>query len=172
MKLDDLDQAILRVLSEDARATYSEISKDVGVSISTVSNRVAAMRDSGSLHLRVWLDPNRSGIGIATTLLLRVRPDALTQVTEALVAHDATGYVATLAGDHDLMVDAFCRDVTHLDHMLHNEIKAIDGVVSINSYLVTDIKYESNTNIAGLLEHATEPPTNGSPDPLRRNRSR
>ena len=160
------------MLSEDARATYSEIAGDVGVSVSTVSNRVAAMRDSGSLHLRVWLDPNRAGIGIATTFLLRVRPDALEQVTEALAAHDATGYIAAIAGDHDLMVDAFCRDVPHLDHVLHNEIKAIDGVVSVNSYLVTDIKYESNINISGLLDGAIEPSLSESSGPVRRNRSR
>ena len=160
------------MLSEDARATYSDIARDVGVSISTVSNRIATMRDSGSLHLRVWLDPNRAGIGIATTFLLRVRPDALKQVTEALIAHDATGYIAAIAGDHDLMVDAFCRDVPHLDHVLHNEIKAIDGVVSVNSYLVTDIKYESNLNISGLLDDSIEPSMSGSSGPVRRNRSR
>lgn len=151
MKLDDLDQSILRVLSNDARATYSEISKAVGVSISTVRNRITAMRDSGSLHLRVWLDPRRAGIGLAATFLLRVQPGKLSQVTDELVALGATGYIATLAGDHDLMVDAFCRDVAHLEHVLHSEIQAIDGVLSVTSYLVTDIKYESDINLTDLL---------------------
>ena len=172
LKLDDLDQAILRVLSRDARATYSEISKDVGVSISTVRNRITAMRDSGSLHLRVWLDPSRAGIGLAATFLLRIRPDALAQVTEALVALDATGYIATLAGDHDLMVDAFCRDVAHLEHVLHKEIQAIDGVMSVTSYLITDIKYESNINITGLLNSAAGTSAGDMPEPPKRNRSR
>ena len=156
MQLDELDQAILKVLSNDARATYSEISKAVGVSVGTARNRITAMRDSGALHLRVWLDPNRAGIGLAATFLLRVRPNALDQVTEELVALDATGYIATLAGDHDIMVDAFCRDVAHLDQVLHEEIQAIDGVMSVTSYLVTDIKYESNINITGLLNGKRE----------------
>lgn len=151
MKLDDLDKAILKVLSGDARATYSEISKAVGVSISTVRNRITAMRDSGALHLRVWLDPHRAEIGLQATFLLRVQPDRLEQVAEALVALDATGYIATLAGDHDLLVDAFCRDVSHLEHVLHHEIQAIKGVLSVTSYLITDIKYDSNINITGLL---------------------
>ncbi len=151
MKLDDLDKAILRVLSGDARATYSEISKAVGVSVSTARNRITAMRDSGSLHLRVWLDPRRAEVGLQATFLLRVQPDRLAQVTEALVALDATGYIATIAGDHDLLVDAFCRDVSHLEHVLHHEIQAIAGVLSVTSYLITDIKYDSNINITGLL---------------------
>ena len=50
MQLDELDHAILQVLSEDARATYSEISKLVGVSVGTVRNRIVAMRESGSYY--------------------------------------------------------------------------------------------------------------------------
>ena len=171
LKLDDLDQAILKVLSGDARATYSEISKAVGVSITTVRNRITAMRDSGSLHLRVWLDPHRAGIGLAATFLLRVRPNRLEQVTQALIALDATGYIATLAGDHDLLVDAFCRDVSHLEHVLHKQIQAIDGVRSVTSYLVTDIKYDSDINIAGLLNGA-DAATGDESGQVKRNRSR
>ena len=151
MQLDDLDRAILRVLSNDARSTYSEISRAVGVSVSTARNRITAMRESGALHLRVWLDPSRVGIGLTATFLLRVKPDAIQQVTEELAALDATGYIAPLAGDHDIMVDAFCRDVAHLDQVLHKEIQAINGVVSVTSYLVTEINYESSNNISGLL---------------------
>lgn len=169
MKLDELDQAILRVLSGDARATYSEISKAVGVSVSTVRNRITAMRDSGSLHLRVWLDPGRAGIGLAATFLLRVRPGRLAQVTEEIQALGATGYIATLAGDHDLMVDAFCRDVSHLEHVLHKQIQAIDGVLSVTSYLVTDIKYESNINITELLNGPVAASADEGLGPARRN---
>lgn len=172
MQLDELDHAILQVLSEDARATYSEISKLVGVSVGTVRNRIVAMRESGSLHLRVWLDPYRAGIGLAATLLLRVQPDKLGAVTEELVALDATGYVATVAGDHDLMVDAFCKDVPHLDHLLHREIQAIDGVLSVTTYLVTDIKYDSNINMAGLLSDSGPVATGDELAERRRNRSR
>ena len=165
LQLDELDHAIIKVLSRDARATYSEISKDVDVSISTVRNRINAMRKSGALHLRVWLDLGRAGIGLAATFLLRVQPNMLAQVTEALIDLDSTGYIATLAGDSDLMVDAFCRDVAHLEHVLHNEIQAIDGVMSVTTYVVTDIKYESNINITALLNGAgEEQPRPGRPN--------
>ena len=127
------------------------------------------MRDSGSLHLRVWLDPHRAGIGLQATFLLRVQPDRLAQVTEALVALDATGYIATLAGDHDLLVDAFCRDVSHLEHVLHQEIQAIEGVLSVTSYLITDIKYDSNINITGLLNGPGVTAVDNASVPAKRN---
>ncbi len=151
MQLDRTDQAIVRCLVEDARATYSEISKEIGVSVGTVRNRLSQLRESGTLHLNVWLDPNRAGRGVNATFLLHVESGRVSEVADALIPLDATGYIALVAGGHDLIVDVFCRDVSHLNDVLQNEIHAIDGVVSVTSYLVTEIKYESSSNIGGLL---------------------
>ena len=151
MELDDLDLEIVRILSADGRASYSEMSKTLGVSVGTVRNRVNHMRSTGMLYFNVWLDPHRSGIGVIATLLLKVRAGRLPAVASALIDFDETGYVATLAGEHDLIVDAFCRDVAHLSRLVHDEIQTIEGVIEVRSYVVTDIKYESSLNIRGVI---------------------
>ncbi|MGH1491814.1 MAG: Lrp/AsnC family transcriptional regulator [Acidimicrobiales bacterium] len=156
LQLDATDQAIVRCLSSDARATYSEISKEIGVSVGTVRNRLTHLRESGALFLNVWLDPNRAGLGINATFLLRVEAGKVSDVAEALIPMEVTGYIAVVAGDHDLIVDVFCRDVPHLNRVLQDEVQAIDGVLSVTSYLVTEIKYESSLNIGGLLDNSTE----------------
>lgn len=155
MQLDRIDREIVRQLSKDGRASYSHISKIVGVSIGTVRNRITAMRDSGALHLNVWLDPYRVGLGITATFLIRVEAGAIDEVAAAISDLDSTGYVAVVAGDHDLMVDAFCRDVPHLNEVLHNEVQKIPGVLSVTSYLVTDIRFESSINLSSLMEDDT-----------------
>lgn len=156
LQLDATDQAIVRFLSTDGRATYSEISKSVGVSIGTVRNRITQMRETGALHLNVWLDPYKVGLGIAATFLIRVEPGKLDEVIESLKPLDSTGYIAAVAGDHDLVVDAFYRDVPHLNEVLRNDIESVEGIVSVTSYLVTEIKYDSTVNIAGLLDETQE----------------
>lgn len=156
MKLDHTDWEIIRLLGEDGRMSYSDISKTIGVSVGTVRNRITALRDSGALHLNVWVDPYRVGLGIAATLLLRVEAGTLDDVVAEITELDSTGYVAVIAGDHDLMVDVFCRDVPHLDDVLRNEVDAIDGVQAVTSYLVTQIRDDSRTNLAGLLGGADE----------------
>lgn len=156
LQLDHIDREIVRMLSEDGRATYSHMSKAVGVSVGTVRNRVTALRDSGVLHLNVWLDPYRVGLGIAATFLIRVEAGLLDEVTAAITDLESTGYVAVVAGDHDLMVDAFFRDVPHLNEVLQHDVRSIAGVISVTSYLVTDIKYESTLNAVALLEGAAD----------------
>lgn len=154
--LDKVDKAIVRLLSEDGRATYSDIAKEVGVSVGTVRNRVMVMRETGVLHLNVWLDPYRVGLGVSATFMIRVRPGSIKSVSEALTALDETGYIAVLAGDYDLTVDAFCRDVPHLNAVLREGIETIDGVVAVSTFLVTDVVYDSSLNIAALLQDNDE----------------
>ena len=152
MKLDQLDRQIVRLLSADGRATYSEISKEVGVSIGTVRNRISALRKSGALHLNVWLDPSKIGLGINTTFLFKVEAGRLEHVVEAMTKIGSVGYVAVIAGDHDLMADVFCRDVSHLNVVMRDEIRSIEGIASITSYLVTEVRYDSNSNLVDLLD--------------------
>lgn len=157
LELDDLDLDIVRILSDDGRASYSEMSKALGVSVGTVRNRVNQMRDTGMLYFNVWLDPHRSGIGVIATLLLRVQAGCISDVTSTLIDLVETGYVATLAGGHDLLTDVFCRDAFHLSRLVHDEIQTIEGVIEVRCYLVTDIKYESSLNIRGVINKSGEP---------------
>ena len=152
MKLDQVDRQIVRLLGADGRATYSEISKEVGVSIGTVRNRISALRTSGALHLNVWLDPSKIGLGINTTFLFKVEAGRLEDVVEAMTKIGSVGYVAVIAGDHDLMADVFCRDVSHLNVVMRDEIRSIGGIASITSYLVTEVRYDSNSNLVDLLD--------------------
>ena len=157
MQLDDLDLAIVRILSDDGRTSYSAMSKALGVSVGTVRNRVNLMRDTGTLYFNVWLDPHRSGIGVHATLLLKVQAGRIPEVTQTLIDLDETGYVATLAGEHDVLADAFCRDIAHFRRLVHDEIQTITGVIEVRSLVVTDIKYESSLNIRGVINKSGEP---------------
>ena len=156
MQLDDLDLEIVRILSEDGRTSYSAMSKALGVSVGTVRNRVNLMRDTGTLYFNIWLDPQRSGIGVHATLLMKVQAGRIPAVTQAMIDLDETGYVATMAGEYDLLVDTFCRNVAHLGRLIHDEIQTLEGVIEVRSLVVTDIKYESSLNIQGVINKSDE----------------
>lgn len=140
VNLDDVDLEIVRILKEDGRSSYSDISKNVGVSAGTVRNRINQMRSSGLLSFDVWLDPHLSGLDVQATLLLKVRPGQLVEVAEALASLEETGYVATLAGSYDAVADAFCRDIRHLRELIHDKVQKIDGVMDVSTNLVTENK--------------------------------
>ncbi len=151
VELDDVDLQIVRILHEDGRSSYNDISKIIGVSAGTVRNRIGRMRASGMLFFDVWLDPYRSGLGVHATLLMKVQPRQLTETADALADLDETAYVATLAGAYDIVADVFCRDVLDLRRLIHEKIQQIDGVLDVSTNLVTEHKHQTKLNVQGAL---------------------
>jgi Lrp/AsnC family transcriptional regulator, leucine-responsive regulatory protein len=71
--LDERDQAILTALQEDARATYADIGARVGLSASSVHDRVRKLEAAGVIAgFRAVLDP--SAVGLMVTALIAVTP--------------------------------------------------------------------------------------------------
>jgi Lrp/AsnC family leucine-responsive transcriptional regulator len=71
--LDERDQAILTALQEDARATYADIGARVGLSASSVHDRVRKLEAAGVIAgYRAVLDP--PAVGLMVTALIAVTP--------------------------------------------------------------------------------------------------
>jgi Lrp/AsnC family transcriptional regulator, leucine-responsive regulatory protein len=71
--VDPKDRAIVEVLQEDARATYAQIGAAVGLSASTVHDRVRKLERRGIIRgYRAELDPR--AVGLDVTALVSVMP--------------------------------------------------------------------------------------------------
>ena len=139
MKLDDVDRGIIATLQADGRRPFSRIAGDLGVSESVVRYRVARLEEHGLLQIVGIADPLRIGFDRMALLGVRVRPGALEQVCEAMTALPETSYVAQTAGSFDLFVEVICRDTGHFASLLKERVHLIDGVVSVESFLVLEI---------------------------------
>jgi Lrp/AsnC family leucine-responsive transcriptional regulator len=71
--LDDRDLAIIACLQDDARATYAEVAARVGLSASSVHERVRKLEAAGTIRgYRAIVDPE--AIGLMVTALIAVTP--------------------------------------------------------------------------------------------------
>ena len=71
--LDDRDLAIIACLQEDARATYADVAARVGLSASSVHERVRKLEAAGTIRgYRAVVDPE--AIGLMVTALIAVTP--------------------------------------------------------------------------------------------------
>ncbi len=73
-ELDDIDRNILRILQEDARKSYREIQNDLGISIGTIHNRIAKLKEKGVIS-GYTLKLNNAELGYKLTFLIRVQID-------------------------------------------------------------------------------------------------
>jgi Lrp/AsnC family leucine-responsive transcriptional regulator len=71
--VDDRDLLILAAMQEDARATYADIARRVGLSASSVHQRVRKLEESGVIRgYRAMVDPQ--ALGLFVTALISVMP--------------------------------------------------------------------------------------------------
>ncbi len=139
LKLDRVDQQIIAILQADGRRPFSQIARDIEVSESVVRYRVARLEEHGLLQIVGIADPLRIGFDRMALLGVRVRPGSLPGVCAAVTALPETSYVAETAGSFDVLVEVICRDTAHFAELLKDRIHQIDGVVSVESFLVLGI---------------------------------
>jgi Lrp/AsnC family leucine-responsive transcriptional regulator len=118
--LDERDRAILKVLQEDARATFSEIGERAGLASSTVHERVRKLEQAGVVRgYRAHLDPE--ALGLFVTALVSVMPldprqpdDLPERVVELPEVEDCH----SVAGDENYILKVRTRTTAELEEFL------------------------------------------------------
>lgn len=153
--LDRIDLAILAQLAKNGRKSYTDIAAELGVSTSTVRNRVTRMVEQGTLTFFANTNPNHVGLNAFATIHIRVSPSRLIeQVVAQLSTLPEVGFLATVAGDYDLHVDVMCLDNDHLTELLQERIHLIDGVVETKTTMVLRVHKNSHPDLSLLVELA------------------
>jgi Lrp/AsnC family leucine-responsive transcriptional regulator len=129
--LDRVDCSIIVVLQEDGRKSFAEIGKRVGLSATSVGERVRRLEQSGVIGgYYASIVPAAVGYPVAAFILARPNgPDArfvkvASERPELLACHRVTGEFSFLA-------QAVVRDVKHLEELLNYLEPAAAHIVTL-----------------------------------------
>jgi len=122
--LDHLDWELLRALQADARLSYNELARRVGLSSPAVAARVRRLEGVGVIAgYRVEIDPAK--VGLPVTALIQIRCDhgrcflhtfRAADYPEVLEAHE-------LGGERCVVLKVVARSVAHLDEVVNRVSK-------------------------------------------------
>lgn len=125
--LDAIDRRILAQLMEDGRRSNAVIAKDVGLSESSVRQRVARMQRDNVMRIAALTNLQRLGLWTASAGLI-VSGGAVQTVAEELAAIPQVNFVALCTGTCDLSIGLVCHSRDELFDVLVNRIRSIDHV--------------------------------------------
>ena len=164
--LDKLDNAILEVIKDHARMSYSDIGDRVGLSRVAVKNRMEAMEKAGVIKgYQTIIDETKTPEGLSFVLDVEVIPAEYEEVVEALAKDKFLRQIYSTTGECRMHCVGFAPNhrtlevhVNHLFmktkgirkmswHLLLSTIKDVDGGVEYvryqeNEYLETGAKEE------------------------------
>ena len=132
--LDDTDRRIIDHLQEEGRRPFTEIAREVGISESSVRQRVAALTESGVIQIVAATSPIALGM-IQAFVHVRIAGPELAGAAKAIAAIAEVDYVAVCTGPTDLLVGAVCRDNQHLLEVA-DAIRRVEGVVETDTAVI------------------------------------
>ncbi len=118
--LDERDLEIIAALQEDARATYADVGRRVGLSPSSVHDRVRKLEGAGVIRgYRAVVDPE--AIGLYVTALVAVTPLDPTQpddLPERVEEFREVEDCYSVAGESNYVLKVRTRTTGHLEELI------------------------------------------------------
>jgi Lrp/AsnC family transcriptional regulator for asnA, asnC and gidA len=132
-ELDGPDKAIVELLQEDGRMSYTRIASVVGLSEAAVRSRVQRLVDGNVVQIVGVTDPLRLGFRRQAMVGVKTEGD-IEAVADTLAALPEVDYVVFVSGSYDLLFEIVCEDDEHLLSILNDKIRSIPGVRTTDTY--------------------------------------
>jgi Lrp/AsnC family transcriptional regulator for asnA, asnC and gidA len=136
-RIDALDRRIIEALQANGRESFRRIATSAGVSEATVRARYARLCEDNVVQVTAVTNP--LALGFEAMAMVGIRTSGSPEpLADAIAKWDEAGYVVISAGRFDLLVELICADRRHLLE-LSNRLRALDGVVSTETFLYLDL---------------------------------
>ncbi len=132
--VDEIDMKILEILKENARTTYVDIGKAIGLSEGTVRNRIQAITDSGVIK-RFTIEVSL-GVGVRALIMISVDPQKPTlEISDKVLKLPGVEKIYEVTGEYDVVTVVSSSSIEGLNQTIE-EIRVIDGIVKTNTVIV------------------------------------
>ena len=132
--LDDIDRRLITELQRDGRASFADLAPLIGLSAAATRQRVQRLTSSGVVQVVGVTDPLALGYPVMAALGIGVSGD-VRAIADAIADIDGVIYVVLTSGSFDLLVEVLAEDSATLLRMINDEVRAISGVRSVESFI-------------------------------------
>lgn len=145
--MDAIDTSILAILKGNGRASASEISKKVRLSVPAVAERIRKLEQNGIIkQYTVKIDRYQSGERLLAFVFVNIdRTDHIDNFRKQIVRHPCVLECHHIAGAYDYLLKIALPDTQALESFLSGTLKKIEGVSNSNTIItLTTLKEELN----------------------------
>lgn len=134
--MDSLDRIILKALQENGRTPFTNIASKAGVSETTVRSRYRRLVKAGVVRSVGYVNPFVLGYEAPAIIGISSDLGAIDHLAQDLCNLPEVRSVYKTLGSFDLIVEVYCRDLAHIDHLLTHQISMLPGVQSTETLMI------------------------------------
>jgi Lrp/AsnC family transcriptional regulator for asnA, asnC and gidA len=129
------DRMLIRLLQQNARMSFAELSRVTGIPESTVRRRIERLQDRGIIRFAMIADAEQLGYEISAIVALRIDLAHLNDIGANLAERSEVVFASFLTGGYDILAQILVESQAALVDLLV-EIAAIEGVRSSETFLM------------------------------------
>ena len=127
--MDEVDRKIVERLRDNARMTFVDIGKALGVSDATVYNRVKRLMEMGVIKkFTIEVDETAVGKRVSGFIMVNVKPGSVKDVSKQLAEIERVSEVHEVHGSEDLIVKVGAKNLGRLRPVIL-KVRGIPDVV-------------------------------------------
>ncbi len=135
--IDNTDSKIIKLLQKDGRLSNTEIARELNISEATVRSRVKKLIDDETIQIVAVSNPFRLGYEITGDLYISTEMKKTELVLNELNKIDELWFIVMTTGRTSINAEFIVRTLEDLNELIHNRISKIDGVLNIESSVIT-----------------------------------
>jgi Lrp/AsnC family transcriptional regulator, leucine-responsive regulatory protein len=137
MKLDNIDRQILEVLHENARISYTDLGKKIGLSRVAVQARISALMEAGVIErFTVVINPVKVGIQVSAFFNVDIEPKFLDEVAEKLAKEPAVTSLYHMTGPSTLHMHGIFANNQEMEKFLLDTLYKMPGIVRVDTQML------------------------------------
>lgn len=145
--MDHIDRGIIEVLKVNGRATASEISKKVTLSVPAVAERIRKLEDAGIIEkYLIKINREKYNLRLMAFVLLGIdKSEHIKGFLDQVLAFPQVLECHHIAGEYDYLLKVVVEDTRQLEEFISNKLKKIKGVQHSNTIIsMSTLKEELN----------------------------
>ncbi|UWD50523.1 Lrp/AsnC family transcriptional regulator [Clostridioides difficile] len=148
MAVDEIDLKIINSLKKNSRASTSEISRQVNLSIPAVSERIKKIEQSNIIQ-KYTIQINRKKTKYKLLAFVLINTDLSKSIEEfkkTMLEYDTVLECHHISGEYDYLIKVLAEDTNELEEFISITLKKVRGIQKANTTIVlSTIKEEINT---------------------------
>lgn len=132
--LDEIDTAIIALLTEDGRLSFSKIAKMVGLSRPGVTERIASLRSRGVIErFTISVPPQFVRKPLPVYFELRFQPKYVHEAAGQISKHPDIVTVNLMSAKNSLHIHGFFHDIGEVGEFVDEYLVGFDGILEIKT---------------------------------------
>jgi DNA-binding Lrp family transcriptional regulator len=133
------EQAAVRMLQSDGRASATDVARTLGVSSSTAYRIISSLFERGITVPRVEVEPSLLGYPLEVVIGMVAEPGTMTALATTLAREPSARYVVTVAGHSSVIYHGLFPHERGLADFLADDVAALPGISALEVSVVLSV---------------------------------